>query len=73
VLRPEITKGKRLRRVPIHKHLIEQGFLKYVEERRKIGKPRSTNRPGREAAREWHKVADSLGAPTPRSPFRHHA
>ena len=39
VLRPEVTKGKRLRRIPIHKHLIDQGFLKYVEERRKIGKP----------------------------------
>ena len=39
VLRPEITKGKRLRRVPIHRHLIEQGFLKYVEHRRCIGKP----------------------------------
>jgi hypothetical protein len=23
----------------MHKHLIDQGFLKYVEERRKIGKP----------------------------------
>jgi len=40
VLRPELTKGKRLRRVPVHKHLLEQGFLQYVEERRKIGKPR---------------------------------
>jgi hypothetical protein len=25
--------------VPIHKHLVEQGFLKDVEERRRIGKP----------------------------------
>jgi hypothetical protein len=39
VLRPEVTKGKRLRRVPIHRHLVEQGFLKDVEERRRIGKP----------------------------------
>ena len=39
VLRPELTKGKRLRRVPVHKHLQEQPFLDYVEMRRKAGKP----------------------------------
>jgi hypothetical protein len=39
VLRPEITKGKWLRRVPIHKHLIEQGLLKYVEDGQRLGKP----------------------------------
>lgn len=51
VLRPEITKAKRLRRVPIHKHLIEQGFLEYVEERRKLGNPSYTSRPAPVAAR----------------------
>jgi len=35
----ECQQAKRLRRVPIHKHLIDQGFLQYVEQRRKIGKP----------------------------------
>jgi integrase len=39
VLRPEVTEGNRLRRVPVHKHLVEQGFLEYVEDRRSIGKP----------------------------------
>ena len=28
-----------MRRVPLHKHLVEQKLLKYVEERRRIGKP----------------------------------
>jgi integrase len=65
VLRPEITKGKRLRRVPVHKHLIEQPFLQYVEERRKIGKPLfyepARARGGKSANPQWHKVAGRLG------------
>jgi integrase len=65
VLRPEVTKGKRLRRVPIHKHLVEQGFLKYVEERRRIGKPLfyepARARGGKRANPQWQKVADRLG------------
>ncbi len=62
---PEVTKGKRLRRVPIHKHLIEQGFLEYVEERRKINKPLffepARARSSKGANPQWHKVADRLG------------
>jgi integrase len=65
VLRPEVTKGKRLRRVPIHKHLVEQGFLKYVEERRRIGKPLfydpARARGGKGANPQWQKVAERLG------------
>ena len=65
VLRPEVTKGKRLRRVPIHRHLIEQGFLKYVEERRRMGKPLfyepARARGGKEANPQWQKVAERLG------------
>jgi integrase len=65
VLRPEITKGKRLRRVPIHKHLIEQGFLKYVEDRRRSGKPLfyepTRARGGKVANPQWQKVAERLG------------
>jgi hypothetical protein len=65
VLRPEVTKGKRLRRVPIHKHLVEQGFLEYVEERRKIGKPLfyepARARGGKGANPQWQKVAERLG------------
>src|SRR3974390_572924 len=66
VLRPEITKGKRQRRVPIHKHLIEQPFLEYVDERRKIGKPLcyepARARGGKGANPQWHKVGERLGA-----------
>jgi integrase len=65
VLRPEITKGKRIRRVPVHKHLREQGFLKYVEERRRIDKPLfyepARARGGKGANPQWHKVAERLG------------
>jgi integrase len=65
VLRPEVTKGKRLRRVPVHKHLLEQGFLQYVEERRKIGKPLfyepARVRGGKGAHPQWQKVTERLG------------
>jgi integrase len=65
VLRPEVTKGKRLRHVPIHKHLVEQGFLRNVEERRKIGKPLfyepARARGGKDANPQWQKVAERLG------------
>jgi integrase len=39
VLRRDLTKMATERRVPIHQHIIEQGFLDYVEQRRKLGKP----------------------------------
>jgi integrase len=62
VLRPEVTKGKRLRRVPVHKHLVEQGLLEYVAERRRIGKPLfyepSRARGGKGANPQWQKVAE---------------
>jgi hypothetical protein len=65
VLRPEITKGKRLRRVPVHKHLREQKIFEYVEQRRKAGKPLfyepSRARGGKGANPQWHKVAERLG------------
>lgn len=65
VLRPEITKGKRLRRVPVHEHLIEQGLLEYVEERRRRGKPLfyepARGRGGKLANPQWQKVGERLG------------
>lgn len=65
VLRPELTKGKRLRRVPVHKHLQEQPFLDYVEMRRKAGKPLfydpARARGGKGANPQWQKVAERLG------------
>lgn len=65
VLRPELTKGKRLRRVPIHKHLIDQKFLEYVEARRKLGRPLffepARARGGKGANPQFQKVAERLG------------
>jgi hypothetical protein len=56
--------NKRLRRVPIHNHLIEQGFLKYVEERRRTGKPLfyepARARGGKGANPQWQKVGERL-------------
>jgi integrase len=64
-LRPEVTKGKRLRRIPVHKHLLDQRFIDYVEQRRKIGKPLfyepDRARGGKKANPQWHKVAERLG------------
>src|SRR6202048_2054100 len=61
----ECQQAKRLRRVPIHKHLIDQGFLQYVEQRRKIGKPLfyepARARGGKGANPQWQKVAERLG------------
>ena len=39
VRRPLITKGDEARTVPLHDHLIEQGLMPYVLERRKLDKP----------------------------------
>jgi integrase len=39
VLREEMTKSGESRIIPIHEHLLEQGLLLYVEQRRKLGKP----------------------------------
>ncbi|MBR0945484.1 hypothetical protein [Bradyrhizobium liaoningense] len=65
VLRPEITKGKRLRRVPVHKHLLDQKFMVYVEARRKLDKPLFYDpdraRGGKGANPQWQKVAERLG------------
>ncbi|WP_315761417.1 hypothetical protein [Bradyrhizobium sp. SZCCHNS2005] len=64
VLRPEVTKAKRPRRVPIHLHLIEQDLLDYVEQRRRIDKPLfydpSRARGGKGANPQWQKVGERL-------------
>ncbi|MCP3404469.1 hypothetical protein [Bradyrhizobium sp. CCGB01] len=48
----ERGKGKRKRIVPIHSHLIEQGLLAYVEERKKLRKPLFYDRRDHAAGRE---------------------
>jgi hypothetical protein len=39
VIRPSLEKTAQWRVVPIHSHVIAQGFLEYVDERRKLNKP----------------------------------
>jgi site-specific recombinase XerD len=64
VLRADLTKSETERRVPIHKHAIEQGFLEYVDQRRKRGMPLfydpARSRGGKTGNPHWHKVAERL-------------
>jgi hypothetical protein len=39
VIKPSLEKTAQWRIVPIHSHVIEQGFLAHVEQRRKLNKP----------------------------------
>jgi hypothetical protein len=39
VIKPSLEKTAQWRVVPIHSHVIDQGFRAYVEERRKLNKP----------------------------------
>ena len=64
--RPELTKGDYERVIPVHSHLIEQGFLDYVEKRRKSNLPLFYDRrePAHQETRErltWPRPL-SLGA-----------
>jgi hypothetical protein len=51
--------------VPIHSHVIEQGFLAYVEERRKLNKPLfydpDRSRGGKPGNPQFKKVAERIG------------
>lgn len=64
-LRPEMTKGDYERVVPVHSHLIEQGFLDYVEQRRKARLPLFYDpkraRGSENANPQWQKIAQRLG------------
>jgi len=65
IIKLELTKTDNVRRVPIHRHLVEQGFLEFVEQRRRIGLPLFYNparaRGGKNANPQWQKVAERLG------------
>lgn len=39
VIKPSLEKTSQWRTVPIHSHVLEQPFMDYVEERRRLGKP----------------------------------
>lgn len=51
--------------MPVHKHLLDQKFMVYVEARRKLGKPLFYDpvraRGGKGANPQWQKVAERLG------------
>src|SRR4051794_13784716 len=61
----EMTKGDYERIIPVHSHLIEQGFLDYVEKRRKsrllLFYDLKRARGGENANPRWQKIAQRLG------------
>ena len=60
-----MTKGAYERVIPVHSHLVEQGFLAFVEKRRKAGLPLFYDPKRAEGAEnanpQWQKVAERLG------------
>ncbi|WMT76319.1 DUF6538 domain-containing protein [Bradyrhizobium sp. Ash2021] len=64
-IKPSLEKTAQWRVVPIHSHVIEQGFLAYVEERRKRGKPLfydpDRGRGGKSGNPQFKKVAERIG------------
>lgn len=65
VIKPSLEKTSQWRTVPIHSHVIEQGFLDYVEQRRKLGKPLfydpARSRGGKIANPQYKKTAERVG------------
>jgi integrase len=64
ILRADLTKADTERRVPIHKHVIDQGFLEYVERRRSLGLPLfydpARSRGGKAGNPHYQKVAERI-------------
>ena len=65
VIKPSLEKTSQWRTVPIHSHVIEQSFLDYVEERRRLGKPLffdpARGRGGKVANPQFKKTAERIG------------
>ena len=63
-IKPDLEKTAQWRTVPLHSHVIEQGFLDYVDRRRKTGKPLfydpDRGRGGKAANPQFKKVAERL-------------
>jgi hypothetical protein len=64
-LRPEMTKGDYERVIPVHSHLIDQGFLDFVKKRETARLPLFYDpkraEGGENANPQWQKVAERLG------------
>jgi hypothetical protein len=65
VIKPSLEKTAKWRTVPIHSHVIEQGFLDYVEKRRRAKLPLffdpSRSRGGKPGNPQFKKVAERVG------------
>jgi hypothetical protein len=65
VIKPSLEKTAKWRKVPIHSHVIEQGFLDYVEKRRRAKLPLfydpSRSRGGKPGNPQFKKVAERVG------------
>jgi hypothetical protein len=65
IIKPSLEKTEQWRVVPIHSHVIEQGFLDYVDERRKLSKPLfydpDRSRGGKPGNPQFKKVAERIG------------
>lgn len=63
-IKPDLEKTAQWRTVPLHSHVIEQGFLNYVDRRHKTGKPLfydpDRGRGGKVANPQFKKVAERL-------------
>lgn len=64
IIKPELEKTEQWRTVPIHSHVVEQGFLEYVESRRKAKLPLfydpSRSRGAKAGNPQFKKVAERL-------------
>jgi site-specific recombinase XerD len=64
VIKPELEKTEKHRKAPIHKHVLEQGFLGYVDERRRKNSPLfydpSRARGGKSGNPQWKRVGERL-------------
>jgi integrase len=65
VIKPSLEKTEQWRVVPIHSHIIKQGFPKYVEERERLNKPLFydpvRSRGGKPGNPQFKKVAERIG------------
>ncbi len=65
VIKPSLEKTEQWRVVPIHSHIIKQGFPEYVKEREKLNKPLfydpERSRGGKPGNPQFKKVAERIG------------